>query len=77
MYNSISATKEAKVNSNENRLAARLDQRVISFHQILRELSRETVSLEDVFVRLTHRDAAADAAGEPPPSAAAQTGGTA
>ena len=46
---------------------------------ILRELSRETVSLEDVFVRLTHRDAAAAAfdgsAEEPPP--AAETGGTA
>jgi gliding motility-associated transport system ATP-binding protein len=48
---------------------------------ILRELSRETVSLEDVFVRLTHRDVAADAALEPPPppspSQSPETGGNA
>ena len=42
---------------------------------VLRELSRETVSLEDVFVRLTHRDAAVPAPEETP--AAAEAGGTA
>jgi ABC-2 type transport system ATP-binding protein len=42
---------------------------------VLRELSRETVSLEDVFVRLTHRDVAVPAPEETP--AAAEAGGTA
>jgi len=42
---------------------------------VLRELSRETVSLEDVFVRLTHRDVAVSAPEETP--AGAEAGGTA
>ncbi|MDQ6893412.1 MAG: ABC transporter ATP-binding protein [Acidobacteriota bacterium] len=42
---------------------------------VLRELSRETVSLEDVFVRLTHRDVVAAAPEELP--AAEEAGGTA
>jgi hypothetical protein len=40
---------------------------------ILRELSRETVSLEDVFVRLTHRDEAVPAAEEVPAPATPPT----
>jgi len=39
---------------------------------ILRELSRETVSLEDVFVRLTHRDAAEGEQAPPPPPSSAE-----
>ncbi|HEY6051680.1 MAG TPA: DUF4162 domain-containing protein, partial [Thermoanaerobaculia bacterium] len=47
----------------------------VSSGWVLRELSRETVSLEDVFVRLTHRDAAVPAPEEA--IAAPEAGGAA
>ena len=44
---------------------------------VLRELARDSVSLEDVFVRLTHHDVAVPAAEEGPAAAPADSGGTA
>jgi ABC-2 type transport system ATP-binding protein len=44
---------------------------------VLRELSREAMTLEDVFVRLTRRDEAAEAPAAPEPAAAAPAEGPA